>query len=82
VLVSGRVQGVGFRAFARRAAQALGVSGHAINLPDGRVEVLACGDPPAVDALLERLREGPRWSAVEALEIEPADCGATGFLTG
>ncbi len=39
IVVSGSVQGVGYRAFARRAALALGIRGHAINLPDGRVEV-------------------------------------------
>ena len=42
-LVAGRVQGVFFRASTRARAEALGVAGHARNLPDGRVEVLACG---------------------------------------
>jgi acylphosphatase len=81
VFVGGRVQGVGYRAFARRAALELGVNGYAINLPDGRVEVLACGAPAAVDALVERLREGPRWSEVDTVEVQAAACGAQGFHT-
>ena len=48
-LVSGTVQGVGYRAFARRAALELGIRGHARNLPDGRVEVLACGEAAALE---------------------------------
>jgi len=81
-LVSGRVQGVGYRDFARRAARGLGVNGHALNLADGRVEVLACGAPQAMEALLGRLREGPRWSQVSGVEVQPAECGAQGFATG
>ncbi len=59
IVVSGSVQGVGYRAFARRAALALGIRGHAINLPDGRVEVLACGETAALDAFVTQLRAGP-----------------------
>jgi acylphosphatase len=66
--VSGRVQGVSYRAFAQRGAQALGVTGHARNLPDGSVEVLACGAPEAVAALCEGLRRGPPHAEVTALE--------------
>ena len=58
-LVSGRVQGVFYRASTRERAHALGVSGHARNLADGRVEVLACGEPAAVDALCDWLWQGP-----------------------
>src|SRR5207302_1679864 len=54
-LVGGRVQGVYYRATAARRARDLGVSGHARNLPDGRVEVLACGDQEAVLAALALL---------------------------
>ena len=81
-LVSGRVQGVGFRDFTRRAARNLGVCGHALNLPDGRVEVVACGGSDAVDELLRRLREGPRWASVDAVEVEAASCVGPGFRTG
>jgi len=51
-LVGGRVQGVYYRHTAARRAQELGIGGYARNLPDGRVEVLACGEEQAVDRLL------------------------------
>lgn len=65
--VYGRVQRVGFRAFARRHALALGISGYARNMPDGSVEVLAQGDPEAVNNLRARLQRGPRRAKVELL---------------
>ena len=67
------MQGVYFRAATRRRAGELGVSGYARNLPDGRVEVLACGTPGAVEALCEWLWEGPpsaRVSAVNCVVVE------------
>lgn len=57
--VSGRVQGVWYRAYTRRKALELELTGYARNLPDGRVEVLACGEETAVAALREWLWEGP-----------------------
>jgi acylphosphatase len=66
--VTGRVQGVSYRAFAQRLARQLGVMGHARNLPDGSVEVLACGAPEAVAGLCEWLRRGPPHAEVTALE--------------
>jgi len=72
-LVSGRVQGVFFRASTAQRAASLGVNGHAINLADGRVEVLAWGDNQAVDALCEWLRHGPPAARVDALDIECAE---------
>jgi acylphosphatase len=69
-LVAGRVQGVFYRASARARATTLGVTGFARNLPDGRVEVLACGDAAAVDALCGWLWQGSPASAVTAVEIE------------
>lgn len=80
--VSGRVQGVGYRDFAHQAARELEVSGYAHNLADGRVEVLACGEADAVEQLIARLHQGPRWSAVSAVEVEDAECCLTGFRTG
>ena len=68
--VSGRVQGVGFRWYARRAAQDLGLTGRVRNLPDGRVEVAAVGDPEALNAFRARLREGPPGARVTRLEEE------------
>jgi acylphosphatase len=69
-LVAGRVQGVYYRASARSRAQALGLTGYARNLPDGRVEVLACGSPAAVQAFCEWLWEGPPAAHVTAVETE------------
>jgi acylphosphatase len=69
-LVSGRVQGVFYRASTRERAEALGVTGHARNLADGRVEVLACGAEAAVDALCRWLWVGSPASSVTDVEIE------------
>ena len=67
-LVSGRVQGVGFRWFVRQRASALGLAGWAANLPDGRVEVVAAGAADAMARLETALREGPAAAAVAAVE--------------
>lgn len=67
--VAGRVQGVFYRASTRMRAHALGVTGYARNLPDGRVEVLACGTLEAVDALCVWLWEGPPAAHVTAVEV-------------
>ena len=67
-LVSGRVQGVFYRASTRGQAQQLGLTGHARNLPDGRVEVVAHGSPEALDALERWLWQGPPAAKVEGIE--------------
>lgn len=67
-LVSGKVQGVFFRASARSEALALGICGHANNLADGRVEVLACGEAAALDELATWLAHGPPMARVDALQ--------------
>ncbi|MBW3566557.1 MAG: acylphosphatase [Proteobacteria bacterium] len=72
-LVSGKVQGVFYRAATRKRAQSLRVTGYAKNLPDGRVEVLACGAEDDVHALVEWLREGPPAARVESVETESID---------
>jgi acylphosphatase len=75
VLVSGVVQGVGFRYYTRLRASELGLSGWVQNLADGRVEVWVEGPPAAVEQLLEWLRRGPpgaQVSASEAREVPPA----------
>jgi acylphosphatase len=69
-LVTGRVQGVGYRFFAERAARELGVRGWVRNLPDGRVEAVAEGDDDALALFLERLRQGPRGARVERVAEE------------
>jgi acylphosphatase len=66
--IRGRVQGVGFRYFAWREAQALGLTGWVANEADGSVRCVAEGPRPDLDALLERLREGVAASIVEAVE--------------
>jgi acylphosphatase len=68
-LVGGRVQGVYYRATAARRAQDLGVSGHARNLPDGRVEILAYGDDEAVLAFVKWLWIGSSASRVTSVEV-------------
>jgi acylphosphatase len=68
--VAGRVQGVFFRASTRERAHELGVTGYARNLPDGRVEVLACGTAPAVQQLCDWLWKGPPASRVDDVRIE------------
>jgi acylphosphatase len=73
--VTGRVQGVGFRAFVLREARALGLAGYVRNLRDGRVEALFAGPPDAVEAALAACRRGPPGARVESLEIAPAPDG-------
>lgn len=82
-LVAGRVQGVFFRASTQRRAEALDISGSARNLPDGRVEVIACGEPGAVAELREWLREGPPGARVTGVSCEQLpEQDARGFTTG
>jgi acylphosphatase len=71
--VSGKVQGVFFRASARHQALQLGINGHARNLLDGRVEVVACGDAEAVDALKAWLTRGPDGARVSGVSCEVID---------
>jgi len=80
--VSGRVQGVYFRASAAHEAQRLGITGHARNLPDGRVEVLACGDADALTRFKAWLHRGPPAAEVSAVACETQDYRPlSGFLT-
>ncbi len=79
-LISGRVQGVFFRESTRRQAEPLGLSGYAVNLSDGRVEVVAHGARDAVEKLEVWLENGPPAARVDALErILP---GSADFDTG
>ncbi len=80
-LISGRVQGVGFRNFAERAALATGVSGWARNLDDGRVEVHANGTQRQIDDFESRLREGPRFADIRGFEMVEAGVeNSSGFF--
>lgn len=67
--VTGRVQGVGYRDFARRCAERAGVVGYAMNLGDGSVQVVAEGARVALEALVRELERGPRLARVERVEV-------------
>jgi acylphosphatase len=71
-VVGGRVQGVYYRATAQRRAQQLGIGGYARNLPDGSVEVLACGEEQAVQSFLSWLWIGSSASKVTSVEVSDA----------
>ncbi len=73
VLISGRVQGVGFRYWTLRAAEDRSLSGWVRNLPDGRVEALFSGPAEQVRDMLAACYDGPRFSAVKGVEAEKAD---------
>jgi acylphosphatase len=81
-VVKGRVQGVGYRAFAARAARMLRLSGGASNLDDGRVEVVAEGPAHALDRFEALLAEGPRMARVDGVAVETERHGdtAAGFF--
>jgi acylphosphatase len=70
--VRGRVQGVGYRYFAQRSAQSLGLTGYARNLDDGRVEVYAAGPAEKLAELAPLLHRGPRWADVRGVEEQEA----------
>ncbi len=72
-LVSGRVQGVFYRATCVRMAESLQLAGYARNLPDGRVEVLACGEAAAVAQFVAWLWEGSMASKVTGVDTVDAD---------
>ncbi len=82
--VSGKVQGVFFRDSTRQKADALNITGHAINLDDGRVEVLACGEEQALAELESWLNEGSDNADVRRVERTDArvDSPPAGFRTG
>lgn len=84
--VTGRVQGVFFRASTASEALRLGLRGYAVNRSDGSVEVLVAGAPEAVASLLDWLWQGPptaRVSAVSVEEVDPAVCAdLRGFARG
>jgi acylphosphatase len=82
ILISGRVQGIGFRVFAEAQAAVEGLHGYVRNLPDGRVEIQAEGDQDSVDRLEAALRRGPAGARVENVHVEPLPPSyrATGFF--
>ena len=85
LIVRGRVQGVGFRAFVEDEANLLALDGWVRNRRDGTVEALVAGPASEVEALIAAARRGPPASRVEAVEVGNADAaelmGRSGFLT-
>jgi acylphosphatase len=82
VRVRGRVQGVFFRASARREAERLGVAGFARNEPDGSVTLDLEGSPEALDAMVAWAHDGPANARVDAVDVESAQsAGRFGFET-
>jgi acylphosphatase len=78
--ITGRVQGVFFRAWSREQADELGVTGWIRNRPDGHVEAHIEGEDAAVDEMIERLRHGPPAADVENIRTWDADvCDFDGF---
>ena len=82
LIVTGKVQGVGYRIWAERAATALGIRGWVRNRSDGSVELVATGTESAVGALIEACRDGPRGATVTDIAItDVADDSSQGFST-
>jgi acylphosphatase len=69
MLISGVVQGVGFRYFVYRIAQQLNLTGWVRNLPDGRVQAVAEGDRGPLEDLIKQLRVGPRFGTVTGVDV-------------
>jgi len=83
-VVSGRVQGVGFRAYAAARARELGLRGHVRNREDGAVETVVTGPAGAIEAYLAALRAGPPGADVADLAVEarpPENVTEAGFAT-
>jgi len=74
-VVSGRVQGVGFRWFTQEAARREGAMGWVRNLPDGRVEALIEGDSEAITRVERSIRTGPRGARVENVDVDDQEVG-------
>jgi acylphosphatase len=74
-VISGRVQGVGFRWFTQESATREGLKGWVRNLPDGRVEALLEGESEAVTRVERALHSGPRGARVERVSVEAEELG-------
>jgi len=82
-IISGRVQGVGFRYSTRLEAIRLKLTGSATNLVDGKVEVIVCGNPDALQIFNSWLWRGSEWAGVTNVECEPVDLAHyNNFQTG
>jgi acylphosphatase len=80
LVITGRVQGVGYRVWAKREARRRALRGWVRNRSDGSVEALAIGDAAAIDAFVQACQSGPSMARVTAVRREPAvDDGTPGF---
>ncbi|HEX6003897.1 MAG TPA: acylphosphatase [Burkholderiales bacterium] len=79
--MTGRVQGVGFRAYMTHRARELGVAGWVRNRPDGSVEAVVQGTPAAVEAITDWARRGPPGAAVADVRTRVASGDYAGFET-
>lgn len=70
ITVSGLVQGVGYRAFAKSAAEKLGLKGFAENMPDGTVKIVVEGERSDIEKFIEECRRGPPFAEVEDVKVE------------
>jgi acylphosphatase len=73
LIITGRVQGVGYRDWATTAARRLGLAGWVRNRGDGSVEALIVGDDSAVGEMIAACRRGPAMARVDAVDVEPVD---------
>ncbi|MBP3038527.1 acylphosphatase [Bacillaceae bacterium Marseille-Q3522] len=73
LVVSGRVQGVGFRYFAHKLANEFAVNGWVKNSPNGDVEIMVTGEKDVLDSFIEKLKKGNRFAKVKHIAIHPRE---------
>jgi len=81
LVITGRVQGVGFRMYMERTARELGINGWVRNRRDGSVEAVVSGAPDAVDKIVEWSRRGPRAAVVANVQVSDASGSYGSFET-
>jgi acylphosphatase len=77
IIVSGLVQGVGFRYYIYRQANSLGLTGYAENLPSGQVNIIASGEKGLIDELVKSARVGPSYASVSDVQLEEIELEET-----